>query len=133
MAPRLTVSFGLLLGLAVFAWQVGSAALLGGTPLFVPVATGIEVALLVTLFARLPPGASRARATAGALTSALGAAMVFGGSLLTSTVLFPGLLASLGPDAPGAVAAAAAGFVGTLLTGVITSGALAWLQRGRVA
>ena len=132
MNPSLALRFGLALGGAVFVWQVASAALLGSTPLFIPVATGIEAAVLIPLFAL--PAAGRPvgpRVATGALASAIGATIVFAGSLLVSRVLFPGLLASLGPAPPTALEAAGGGFMGTLVTGVALSAVLAFVQRNR--
>ncbi len=73
------------------------------------------------------------RIAVGAVASLLGAVCAFAGSMLCSQLLFPGLLATLGPVPPTATAAAGGGFMGTLVTGVAMSAALAVLQRNRPA
>ena len=121
--------FGLTLGAVCVAWQLVSAAT-GTTGWFIPVATGIEAAVLITFFSRHDAAlAWGRRALDGVAVSAIGAVLVFGGSLLVSQVLFPGLLASTASPPPSPLSAAGAGFMGTLVTGAALSGALAFFQR----
>ncbi len=129
---KVVLAYGAALGGLVFVWQLVSAALLPGTPLFIPIATGLEVGTLISLFSR--PAVGRPigpRILGGAGVSLIGALFAFAGSLLVTQVLFPDLLALLGPVPPTAIAAAGGGFMGTLVTGTAMSAALAVLQRNR--
>jgi hypothetical protein len=130
MMQKRTAVYGVVLGVAVFIWQVLSAALGAAAPWFIPIATGIECALLLVFFSGLEHGISWLRhAGAGAIVSALGAVLVFGGSLLVSQVLFPDLLSGMGSPPPTPLAAAGGGAAGTLVTGAALSVALALWQR----
>jgi hypothetical protein len=131
MEPAIAAKYGAVLGLSIFAWQVISAAVLGATPLFIPVATGIEVAVLLLLYNKVAPGTPLGpKIATGSAASAVGAVMAVLGSLVVSQVLFPDLLASL-PDTPSAFEAAAGGFMGTLFTGVVLSALLVFLRRNK--
>lgn len=132
MNVRLPLIAGLLLGGLVFVWQLVAAAIVAPASFFIPGATGLEAAVLIGLFTRLDRQAPwPSRAGAGVLASGIGALCAFGGSLLVTTVLFPDLLASLGPDPQSALDAAGGGFMGTLVMGAALSGVLAFLQRQR--
>jgi hypothetical protein len=111
---------GVAIGVLVFAWQVLTAAVSPGTSLFIPIATGIELGILVGLLSRNVARPYSERFTIGAGASALSAILVFAGSLLVTQVLFPGLLEQL-PGHPTAVSAAGGGLMGTLVTGVAFS------------
>lgn len=132
MNLKLAASFGIVLGGAIFTWQVIASALTVSS-MFIPIATGIEAAVMIALFSRPGPGRPvGARIGTGALVALFGAVCALAGSLLCTKVLFPDLLASL-PGAPTAESAAMGGFMGTLLTGIALSAALGALQRNRTA
>ncbi len=129
---RAAILGGVVLGLVELAWQVGSAAALGATSWFIPVAFGLEAGVLIGLLGRTAGRNRWARQLQlGAVASGVGAALVFASSLLVSQVLFPGLLGTMGPVPPTALEAAGGGFMGTLVSGIAMSAAWGYVTRRR--
>jgi len=116
-----TFRAGLVLGVAVAIWQLASV-LAGLTGVFVPVAFGLQVAVVVGLFVRTrAEHGYTQQLLAATVMSAVAGAIIFPGSLLTMAVLFPGHEALEGSTPLGQ---AVAGLVGTLASGPVI-GALA--------
>jgi hypothetical protein len=113
---------GLALGAAVFAWQLVSAATMPGSPVFVPVAVGIQFGVTALILrARADRQGYRAQVATGIAATAIAAVWIALTSLLVSAVLFPGLSEQLGTTP---VQGAIAGAVGTFSTGLIVSAGL---------
>lgn len=129
----LALRYGAILSLGIFVWQVASAAT-GQTGLFIPIATGLQAGVMIAMFSQPASGRPLGpRIATGAVVSAIGAVTAFAGSMLTTQVLFPDLLPSMGAVPPTAMAAAGGGFMGTFVTGTALSAALAFVQRNRLA
>jgi hypothetical protein len=129
---RVGILGGLVLGLVEFAWQVGSAAAFGATSWFIPVAFGLESGVLIGLLGRTARRRTwAAQFRTGAVASLIGAILVFAGSMAVSQILFPGLLATMGPVPPTPLEAAGGGFMGTLVSGLALSAAWGFLTRQR--
>ncbi|MCA9491501.1 MAG: hypothetical protein KC621_16330 [Myxococcales bacterium] len=119
------VMAGLALGAVVTVWGLVAMAA-GLVALFVPVATLIQLVVVVGLLARTKSAHTyRDAVVAGSVASAVGAGIIFFGSLLNTMVVFAGR-----PEAAQPVAQAVAGVIGTLVTGVVLSAIAAiWLRR----
>lgn len=118
-----TFRAGLVLGAAVVAWQVISVPA-GLTGVFVPVAFGLQLAIVVGLLVRTRDAhAYGQQVLSAAVLSAVASAMIFPASLLVTSVLFPDHEAL---DGSTPLAQATAGLIGTLVSGP-SIGALAAL------
>jgi hypothetical protein len=124
---RAAVWGGVALGAAVASWQLLSAAALPGTPLFVPVAVGIQFAVTAGLLSTTARRQDyRAQLATGTVAGVIGAAIVAATSLLVTTVLYPGLAEAIGSTpTEGAIT----GALGTVSTGLVTSAGLALIFR----
>jgi len=139
---------GLALGLIVGLWMV-VATVASLQPIFPLVATALQLVVLVGALARMRAEHGFAQQlAAGMIVSVVASVLIFGESLLLTTVLFPDALAAMRaevaasmPDAsPAELEAATAmvapvpqavmGVVGTLVTGLVLSAiAGAFLRR----
>ena len=128
MDARTAIGGGVVLGALVVVWQVVSVGA-GLTAVFIPVATLLQVVVLVATLARTRADHGYgAQVGVGSVVSGVAAAMIFVGSVATLTVVFPD---ALPPEAPGAVAQATGGVIGTLVTGVVVSALAAIGLRAR--
>ena len=137
---KTTATAGLVLGGVVTLWQVVSIAA-GLTSLFVPVATLVQVLVVVgALAAMRSKHGYLQQLAAGTALSAVAAAILFVTSLLSTAVLFPGALETMRAEVAASMEAATAeeveaavamiaplpqavfGAIGTLVTGLVVAG-----------
>ncbi len=129
MEWNLTVRAGLLLAALVVVWQLVSVPL-GLTAVFVPIAFGLQVVVVVALLVRTRAEHGYGQQVlAAAVLSAIAVIPIFVGSLVVTMLLFPGH-AALADGSP--LEQALAGVIGTLVSGpAVAALAAIGLRRAR--